>query len=348
MVDLIIPVYNNRKGLMRSLLSVGMDNKDLFITIIDDASTETYDDIIKMFEHVCYIQYIRLNENQGPGIARNIGLAHTKEPYVIFLDAGDTFTAPGFIQHQMGIAQQMPDCVLFSWAHNDLKMDDSSDYVPPIHNRLHGKVYKRDFLDQYGIRFNKNCSYYNEDVGFNWICRIIVDFLSETNPNIIYYYENNESAVNWTYEENSISRKNNHEFYFNQSSYAFAVNMEYTINIVKQAGIPDRYMLKAIYCGMAFLYMSYLETIQMHPEYSDTALTGAVYYYDKVFSKYGEQDLNLVKDTYYDTLSEYLADQTNYIRRTLIPFDYANFLNVCEDAMKNNKVDYSLMQLKPC
>ena len=230
MIDLIIPVYNNRKGLMSSLMSIGMDNIDLYVTVIDDCSTDTYDDIIKMFEHVFPIQYIKLNINSGPGIARNIGLSNTSEPYVTFLDSGDTFTAPCFIQHQMNIAQRYPDCVFFSWAHND---SEEGTQIPPIHNRIHGKIYKREFLNQFNIRFNKNCPYYNEDIGFNIACRIAVNFLSEQNPDKVYVYENDESAVNWNYDENSISRKNNKEFYYHQSSYSFALNTRYAIDLLE-------------------------------------------------------------------------------------------------------------------
>jgi hypothetical protein len=37
---------------------------------------------------------------------------------------------------------------------------------------MHGKVYKREFINKYGITFTPESSYMNEDIGFNRACRL--------------------------------------------------------------------------------------------------------------------------------------------------------------------------------
>ena len=85
MIDLIIPYYNNRIGLLDSLKSV---NRSIFkITVIDDHSTETPSFPLDA------AQLFRLNMNSGPGYARQRGINKTSNPYIMFLDTGDVFTS---------------------------------------------------------------------------------------------------------------------------------------------------------------------------------------------------------------------------------------------------------------
>ena len=54
--------------------------KDVTITIIDDCSSISYD-----------VKTIRMPQNGGPGAARQYGISFTSEPFIMFIDAGDTF-----------------------------------------------------------------------------------------------------------------------------------------------------------------------------------------------------------------------------------------------------------------
>ena len=65
---------------------------------------------------------------------------------------------------------------------------------------MHGKVYKRQFLEDHGITFCTDSSYMNEDVGFNRTCRLLTDF---------YYID--EPVIKWIRHENSLTYKNNRE-----------------------------------------------------------------------------------------------------------------------------------------
>jgi len=70
-------------------------------------------------------------------------------------------------------------------------------------NRMHGKVYKRSFLEKYNITFPLETSYYDEDIGFNRACRRCTE--AEEQP--IYY--GILPVLEWIKESNSLSQKDN-------------------------------------------------------------------------------------------------------------------------------------------
>ena len=51
MIDIIIPTYNNKQGLIKTIQSIPK-NKNLLITIIDDCSTQMidYSDLEKQYK----------------------------------------------------------------------------------------------------------------------------------------------------------------------------------------------------------------------------------------------------------------------------------------------------------
>ena len=77
MIDLIIPYYKNKQGIIDTLNSI---NFDIFeVTVVDDASEEEYD--------LDYpIHYILNEVNSGPGNARQNGIQHTSNDYIMFID----------------------------------------------------------------------------------------------------------------------------------------------------------------------------------------------------------------------------------------------------------------------
>ena len=61
------------------------------VTIVDDNSSTDYSDLINTFNKLLNIQYIKLQNNQGVGHARQVGFKSTTCPYVTYLDADDAF-----------------------------------------------------------------------------------------------------------------------------------------------------------------------------------------------------------------------------------------------------------------
>ena len=165
MIDLIIPTYKNKEGLRRTLASI-TPCPEITVTVIDDCSNMYYNDILEEFP---FFTIYYNQKNIGPGLTRQVGIDLTKNPYVMFLDTGDYYLNDKVLPMMIATIQEHPDTVIFSWQY-ELHGKVSAD----TNNRMHGRVYKREFLDTYNIRFCPESSYINEDIGFNRLCRIIV------------------------------------------------------------------------------------------------------------------------------------------------------------------------------
>ena len=84
MIDIIIPTYNNIEKLRKTINSIPQ-HEDITITIVDDCSQGIdYSEFRGRVDKILLLQ-----ENCGPGVARQIGLDNTSNPYVLFLDSGD-------------------------------------------------------------------------------------------------------------------------------------------------------------------------------------------------------------------------------------------------------------------
>ena len=92
MIDVIIPAYNSQDTIIRTLSSIAMQlNRDeLKVTIVNDGGNN-YKDIVETFSKVIDVQEIGYETNRGPGYARQYGIDHTKEDFITFIDADDTF-----------------------------------------------------------------------------------------------------------------------------------------------------------------------------------------------------------------------------------------------------------------
>ena len=186
MIDLIIPYYNNKMGLMTTLQSILFP--DIFyITVVDDHSSE-YPSIFPLRVN----QVLRYNINHGPGYARQFGLDRTHNEWVMFIDTGDTFISRGSFDEIARAIKEHEDADIISFPYLY-----KGDILNETSNRMHGKIYKRSFLEKYGITFPLESSYMNEDIGFNRACKLCTD-------NIVYKHL---PIIAWEENENSLTEK---------------------------------------------------------------------------------------------------------------------------------------------
>ena len=258
MIDLIIPVYNNYQGLLRTLASI---NLDIFaITVVDDCSKEPINTDFP-------INYIRLKKNVGPGWARQIGIDDTKNEYISFIDAGDVFLSKEIQQTMKDMTISYPDQDIFWWPF--LKEGHiSSD----LDNHMHGRVYKREFLNKYKIAFCKEGSYANEDIGFNRACRIIA---TQTNSKIYYP---TEPVIDYITDETSLTALNNREFTYKVQNRGLSINSSNAIEIIKANSLDPTAEIH--YIAVA-LYYWFVVTAAERPEFIQEAWSGAKIFYDK-------------------------------------------------------------------
>lgn len=91
-VSVIIPVYNSEKTLVRCAESLILQTlKDIELIFVNDASTDHSLDMLieieRQFPDRVFV--IDLNENVGPGGARNVGLQYARGDYLGFVDSDD-------------------------------------------------------------------------------------------------------------------------------------------------------------------------------------------------------------------------------------------------------------------
>lgn len=207
-ISLIMPVYNSEKYLKSSIDSIitqtiGFNNIEFII--IDDCSTDNSKNIIKQYsEKYSNIIPKFLNQNTGfPGNLRNIGIKMSHAPYLMFLDADNTYDKEGceklyniITNNDVNIVDSRHKVLvnnsLKNFKSDNLKSEKNEITVNPLTepfiNNIHvwAKIYRKSFIEKYNITFPQN--FLGEDNVF-----ILKSFLNSDNIIFLnkyssYYY----------------------------------------------------------------------------------------------------------------------------------------------------------------
>lgn len=103
MISIIIPTYNIEKYVKQCVDSILKQSyKDYEIIIVDDGSTDSTLELLhREYDSNKYIQIYTQN-NQGSGIARNLGLEKSNGKYIMFID-GDDWIEPKMLEAYINI-----------------------------------------------------------------------------------------------------------------------------------------------------------------------------------------------------------------------------------------------------
>ena len=192
-IDIIIPVYNSVTYLSNALDSIEKQTyKNLMVYIIDDASSDDYQELLKKYNNL-KIVYHKLNTNNGPGIARQVGIELSQSKYIVFLDSDDIFADENSVKILYDAIQG------YDVVTSKIQEETMNGKVYWINDNigLHGKIYRRSFLENNEIKFPN--SRLNEDTFFN---SLLVLFNA-------HYNNINTLTYIWRYNTNSITRKDN-------------------------------------------------------------------------------------------------------------------------------------------
>lgn len=89
-VSIIVPVYNVEKFLEKCLDSlVNQTLHDIEIICINDGSTDKSLEILKSFANKDKRITVIDKQNEGPSVARNVGLEKAQGEYIGFVDSDD-------------------------------------------------------------------------------------------------------------------------------------------------------------------------------------------------------------------------------------------------------------------
>ena len=107
----------------------------------------TEEDLINSFKEELNITYEKLSENVGPGVARQYILDKTTSPYICFLDADDLLYYPETLEEQYKALEDGHELAV-SYVLNE--RDNTKVFNG---NDLHAKMFTRDFINKYNIKF---------------------------------------------------------------------------------------------------------------------------------------------------------------------------------------------------
>ncbi|MBQ2013044.1 MAG: glycosyltransferase family 2 protein [Bacteroidaceae bacterium] len=325
-IDVIIPAYNVPDAIIfRCLASIACQDivNELEVTIVDDASTkQNYQAVADHFSSLLKINILRYETNGGPGVARQYGIDHTKNGYMTFIDADDTFNG-AFALKALRNGLEMNGglyhtCVgVFDEVHEEglapgdgpILMTHEQDMV-----WMFGKLYRRSFIDKYNIHFHES-SRANEDNGFNTMIRLCSNDQEQVNfiaAHVYYWHEN----------PTSITRANDCQYSYGSSErdsfYGYVENMIFAIKEAKKRNPYNGFIsMWAVNC-MLNIYEYYIECYARANEHAAQNFKWCKRYYDEVYAAI-EPDIS----------DEMLAQQYNEVMRNAYMGDKMNSIIPC-------------------
>lgn len=198
MINIIIPAYNCRATLGRTLSSlVAQTDTNFEVIVVDDCSTEDIKSIVDDYNNKLNIIYIRNEQNLGCGMSRQVGIDNATQKFITFLDSDDMFM-PYTVETFNATIEANPE---IEYLHTPFYEQIVVDGNPALflwkdnYTACHGKLYNVELIKKYGIR-NSPLVKWADDSFFNSMCSELM------NMSII-----NVPTVLWTNNKNSIMRR---------------------------------------------------------------------------------------------------------------------------------------------
>lgn len=279
-LSVIIPCYKAHKTIERCLHSICSQSiiDDLEVIMVNDCCPEgDYSSVIKKFGQFVSIRETKLDVNGGPGLARQKGIDVCNTPYIAFIDADDTFNGSLALEQLMTVMESNPANVCVSGTF--LEMHTAMECVPRQEDMVwvFGKMYKKEFLDKYGIRFNATRA--NEDTGFNTKVKLLCGANAER-ENLIFYHN---PVYIWHEKKDSITRVNNCQYSFDQSFCGWTDNMIEVIQFCRGIMPFNSEVDKQCLGFLLNLYRYYIETIGRNPIFAEQNWEYVKKYYNTVY-----------------------------------------------------------------
>lgn len=258
-IDIIIPAYKAQETISRTLSSIAIQTiiDKLEVTIINDAFGD-YTDLVKTFSKFFKVRELKLENNVGPGLARQYGIDHTDHEYFTCIDADDTFASAIALETMLtGIEENE---VIKCCSAGFMQLGDDLKHLVPHQNDMvwmFGKIYRREWIEKYKIHFNDTRA--NEDTGYNMWVKLLCDNPMEQVryiPEIVYFWHN---------KPDSITRINDGQYSYDQCFCGWTDNMIYAIQNAKKARPFSGQVTQQIVGVLLNLYYYYIETVARKP-----------------------------------------------------------------------------------
>lgn len=208
LVSIIIPVYNSHRTLYKCVDSVlNQLFKDWELLLIDDGSTDGSGKICE--EYASKDKRIKVfhKENGGVSSARNLGIDNSNGLWLTFIDSDD-WVENGYMSDLL--LDQNIDFVATYYVAEGWKNWVSLPFVDRVYNleNMHyfldecilklifpfGKLFKKDIIDKYKLRFDKKLSY-GEDTLFVYNYLRYINSARVTSQSMYHYICNSVGSL---------------------------------------------------------------------------------------------------------------------------------------------------------
>lgn len=223
-VSVVIPVYNAEAYLAQCLDSVVSQTlKEIEIILVNDGSTDGSLQLMKKYQkkdsRVCVID----QENQGPAMARNVGLKAAKGEYLAFLDADDFFSPEMLETMYVSCVEQDADIGVVRAKEydektrecNDMKFSIKEEFLPEknpfsyhdvpdcIFNIFKGwawdKLFRREMVEKNHLEFQNLKS--SEDMLFVYMSLVHANQIFVIDKELAYHRINVSTSVSSSREK---------------------------------------------------------------------------------------------------------------------------------------------------
>lgn len=291
-IDVIVPAYKAHGTIVRTLSSIAEQTivDDLHVVIVNDCCPEgDYSYFVKMFEKFMDIREVTLQNNSGPGVARQKGIDGSTHEFFTCIDADDTFSSAIALETlraaisepiMLPNGQQIRDGFKCASSTFIQLGEDIKQIVPHQQDMvwMFGKMYRREFIEHYKVKFNNTRA--NEDTGFNTIVKLLCD-----NPNEQVRFLP-EATYIWHNKEDSITRVNDGQYGFDQCMCGWTDNMIYAIQHVQNERPFSGTVMQWAVNVMFELYYYYVECYAKKPVFAEQQWQYVKKYYSTIYKKY--------------------------------------------------------------
>lgn len=279
-IAVIIPVYKAHDTIKRTMSSIAMQSLVEFTCylMVDGEAQFSYDYLHDIFDSMIDLHIHYLPKNVGPGVARQQGIEVSKEPFISFIDADDTYLSSLALYYQK--KHFTDNIALVSCDFLEEKKDHEIKVRENDMVWMHGKMYRRAFLDKYGIAFNETRA--NEDVGFNTQCQCFANEHEQI-------YLAKDTTYLWQWRDTSTVRTDNQSYAFNESIDGYVVNKIYAFKRVVDQGKLDDSVKFFILCGLSQLFKKYLMAMLKAPKQLRHIKKWAKLYYKELYHLIDEE-----------------------------------------------------------
>ncbi len=232
-VSIIVPVYNVEKYLKRCVDSlIRQSLAEIEILLIDDGSTDRSGELCDELAGADLRISVYHKENEGQGIARNLGLQKATGTYVVFLDSDDYYDPDTcralfeLMEHTQadlccyGYQIETQDCQVMRIPNiTDREYEGEAfqkEFVPhyfgdqPEKDELRGfsscmTIFRRSIVEEHNICFPSEREYLSEDTIFSLrFCEHARKAV--TTSKIYYHYCQNPNSFSQTFHEERLKQ----------------------------------------------------------------------------------------------------------------------------------------------